>query len=85
MVGNNGLGSAGVNLAFADQAIGFGDEGGADQAVIMEGNAAGGAGDFGGGRDEPLEMGFKRAAGFQRVGAVVSLGKVPPGVVVFVL
>jgi len=51
----------------------------------VEGEGAGGGGDFGGGGDEPAEMGFEGLAGIEGVGALVSLGEAPPGVVVFVL
>ena len=66
-----------------DDEIGFGDEGGGYEAVVVQGFGSGRSGDFGGSGDEPAEVGFEGAAGIEGVGAVVGLGEVPPGVIEF--
>ena len=47
-----------MDFAFADEVVGFGDEGGRDEAVVVQWLGAGGGGDARGSRDVPLEMGF---------------------------
>ena len=83
MVGDDGVGTAEEEFAVAEELVCFGDEGGGDEAVVVQGLGAGGCGDACGGGDVPLEVGFEGTAGVEGVGAVVGLGEVVPGVVVF--
>ncbi len=77
------MGTAEEETAVAEEFVGFGDEGGGDEAVVVEGLGAGGGGDAWWRRGRTMEVGFEGTAGVEGVGAVVGLGEVPPGVVVF--
>jgi hypothetical protein len=74
-----------VDFAFADEAVCFSDEGGGDEAVVVEGFRTRGSRDLGRSRDKPAQVRLQRSSGIQRIGAVVGLGEVPPGVVEFCL
>ena len=45
-------------FAFADETVGVGDEGGGDEAIVVQGLGASGGGDFDGGGDVPAHVGF---------------------------
>ena len=66
-----------------EEAIGFGDEGGGEEAIVVDGGHAVGGGDAGAGRDVPAQLALEAAAGRQIVGAVRGLGPEPPAVGIF--
>ena len=46
--------TADEEFAVLEELVGFGDEGGGDEAVVLQGLGAGEDAEFGGGGDEPL-------------------------------
>ena len=50
---DGGEGVAEVEFAGLDEAVGFGDEGGGDETIVMDGLHAFGSGDAGGGGNVP--------------------------------
>jgi hypothetical protein len=78
---DGGMGTAEVEVAVGVELVVVGDEGGGDEAIIVNGLWTGWSGDPGGLGDGPLEVAVELATGRDVVGAGLGLLPKPPGVV----